>query len=67
MSGGGRTKFTLVPPKNVWSKLGEVLPNLPVFIVTVRFVEVFKKALVPINVTESGMFMEIKLLQRSNA
>ena len=43
--------------------VGEVTPKLPVFIVTVRFAEVPVKVPLPIDVTESGMFMDVKSVQ----
>jgi hypothetical protein len=67
MVGGGRTKSTLLFPKNDWSVEGEVnvvpLIVLLLLIVTIRFEEVFLKALVLIDVTESGMFMDVKIVQ----
>ena len=62
---GGRTNVTLGFPKNAMSTpvaVGEVYvvpSNVFVFIVIVRFEEVLKKTLLPIDVTESGMFMEL--------
>jgi hypothetical protein len=67
MVSGGSTNVTLSFPKNDMSApgaVGEVYvvpPNVFVFIVIVRFAEVFKKASVSIEVTESGMFMDVKI------
>ena len=70
MVGGGRTNVTLEFPKNAMSgpgAVGEVyvvpLIVLLLLIVTIRFEEVLLKALVPIDVTESGMFMDVNILQ----
>ena len=67
VGGGGRSRSTLVPPKNVWLVEGEVKPNLPLFIVIVRLSLLPKKALKPIDVTEFGMFMDVKLLHDRKA
>ena len=61
----GRKKSTLVFPKNTTFVAGDVYtvtPNVFVFIVIVRFAEVPVKAVSPIDVTESGMFMDDKLV-----
>jgi len=64
MVGGGRTNVTLPFPKNALSVVeGEITPNLPLFIVTTRSTEVPWKELEPIEVTELGMFMDVKLLE----
>ena len=64
---GGAINFTLSFPKNIMSALvGElyvVVPKILVFIVTIRSAEVPEKALLPIDVTDLGMFMDTKLVQ----
>jgi hypothetical protein len=70
MVGGGIGRINLVlefPKKNLSVVVGEVNLNVLIvllfLIVTVRSSEVLSKALLPIVVTKSGMFMETKLVQ----
>jgi hypothetical protein len=74
----GRTKITLVPPKNDWlvgrvEEEGEVMPNLGILIVIVRYALVDpgsaapRKASLRIDTTVFGMFIDTNFLHNAKA